>query len=74
MKSVTQPGAIIRAMQRFLITIEGSGWSDFQEVELPQLPSEGELIETKYGTCIVDHSESSPKTERYDGKIVCRVR
>jgi hypothetical protein len=61
-------------MQRFLVTIEGSGWSDFQEVELPRLPGEGELIETKYGTCVVDRSESSPNSERYDGKIVCRLR
>jgi hypothetical protein len=61
-------------MQRFLVTIEGSGWSDFQEVELPRLPGEGELIETKYGTCVVDRSESSSSSERYDGKIVCRLR
>jgi hypothetical protein len=61
-------------VQRFLVTIEGGSWSDFQELELPRLPDEGELIETKYGTCIVDHSEPAQKTERYDGKIVCRVR
>jgi hypothetical protein len=60
-------------MQRFLVTIEGSSWSDFQELELPRLPKEGELIETKYGTCIVDRSEPSQTTERYDGKIVCRI-
>jgi hypothetical protein len=61
-------------VQRFIVTIEGAGWSDFQEVELPRLPDEGELIETKYGTCVVDRSEESPKTDRYDGKIVCRIR
>jgi hypothetical protein len=55
------------------VTIEGPGWSDFQEVELPTLPREDELIETKYGTCVVDRSESLPKTDRYDGKVVCRV-
>jgi hypothetical protein len=60
-------------MQRFLVTIEGPGWSDFQELELPTLPREDELIETKYGTCVVDRSESLPKTDRYDGKVVCRV-
>lgn len=61
-------------VQHFLVTIQGGSWSDFQEVELPRLPDEGELIETKYGTCVVESSESSPNTERYDGKIVCRVR
>jgi hypothetical protein len=65
---------MIRVMQRILVTIEGGSWSDFQEMELPRLPDEGELIETKYGTCIVERSETAKKTERYDGKIVCRVR
>ena len=65
---------MIRVMQRILVTIQGGSWSDFQELELPRLPSEGELIETKYGTCIVESSESSPDTDRYDGKIVCSVR
>jgi hypothetical protein len=65
---------MIRVMQRFLVTIEGGSWSDFQEMELPRLPDEGELIETKYGTCIVERAEAAQKTERYDGKIVCRVR
>jgi hypothetical protein len=60
-------------MQRFMVTIEGAGWSDFQELELPRLPAEGELIETKYGTCVVARSEPSPATDRYDGKIVCRI-
>ena len=61
-------------VQRFLVTIEGGSWSDFQELELPRLPDKGELIETKYGTCVVEQSESAHKTEPYDGKIVCRVR
>jgi hypothetical protein len=61
-------------MQRILVTIQGTSWTDFQEMEVPRLPSEGELIETKYGTCVVERSEPSPKTERYDGKVVCRVR
>ncbi len=65
---------MIRVMQRFLVTIEGGTWSDFQEVELPRLPDQGELIETKYGTCVVERSEPAQKTERYDGKIVCSVR
>ena len=58
-------------MQRFRVTIEGEGWTDFQDLELPRLPAEGELIETKYGTSLVTHSEPSSKTEGYDGKVVC---
>jgi hypothetical protein len=61
-------------VKRVLVTIQGSSWSDFQELELPRLPQEGELIETKYGTCVVERSEAAEKTERYDGKIFCRVR
>jgi len=65
---------MIRVMQRFLVTIEGGSWSDFQELELPRLPDKGELIETKYGTCVVERSEAAPSTDRYDGKVVCSVR
>ena len=58
-------------MQSFTVTIEGEGWTDVQNLELPRLPREGELIETKYGTCRVTHSEPVAKTEGFDGKIVC---
>jgi hypothetical protein len=63
--------AIIALMQRFSVTIEGAGWTDVQVLELPRLPREGELIETKYGTCLVTHSESTANTEPFAGKIVC---
>jgi hypothetical protein len=63
--------AIIALMQRFTVTIEGAGWTDVQVLELPRLPREGELIETKYGTCLVTHSESTPNQEPFAGKIVC---
>jgi hypothetical protein len=63
--------AIIALMQRFTVTIEGAGWTDVQVLELPRLPREGELIETKYGTCLVTHSESTPNPEPFAGKIVC---
>ena len=53
-----------------MVTIEGAGWSDVQELELPRLPREGELIETKYGTCRVIFSEPS-NTDPFDGKVVC---
>jgi hypothetical protein len=60
-------------VQRFTITIEAPNWKDFQEVELPQLPREGDAIETRYGTCIVTHSEPSPEGGQYAGTIVCRL-
>ena len=58
-------------VQRFAVTIEGAGWSDVQVLELPRLPREGDLIETKYGTCRVTHSEATADTEPFDGKVVC---
>ena len=63
--------AIIHRVQRFAVTIEGVGWTDVQVLELPRLPREGELIETKYGTCRVTHSEPTANTEPFDGKVVC---
>jgi hypothetical protein len=59
-------------IQRFIITIEGYGWSDFEKIELPQLPSEGEPIETKFGTLLVERAEKTPG-EKYDGRIFCRL-
>ena len=56
-----------------MITIEGQGWEDFEDVELLQLPVVGETIETKYGTCLVTRTDSLPGSEPYDGKIVCRT-
>jgi hypothetical protein len=58
---------------RFTVTIEGAGWSDVQQLELPRLPREDELIETKYGTCRVTHSEATPDAEPVAGKIVCSI-
>jgi len=51
----------------------GRGWTDVQQLELPRLPREGELIETKYGTCQVTHSEATPEAEPVAGKIVCSI-
>jgi hypothetical protein len=59
-------------LQRFTITIEARGWEDVQEIELPQLPGEGDAIETRYGTCIVTRVESLPDSTNYAGRIVCR--
>ena len=71
MNAWSQLRAIIHRVQRFAITIEGTGWTDVQVLELPRLPREGELIETKYGTCRVTHSETTANTEPFDGKVVC---
>jgi hypothetical protein len=60
------------SVQHFTVTIEGPGWTDFDEVELPGPPSEGEPIETKFGTCIVVEANLEASTE-HDGKIVCRL-
>jgi hypothetical protein len=59
-------------VQRFIVTIEGPNWSDTDELELLQLPAEGEPIETKLGTCTVIRSELSPDAGPYAGRIVCR--
>jgi hypothetical protein len=60
-------------IQRFIITIEGHGWSDFEEIELAQLPSEGEPVDTKFGTLLVERAEQTPEADKYDGRIVCRM-
>jgi hypothetical protein len=60
------------AIQRFIVTIEGPGWKDVQDVELPRLPDEGESLETKFGTMVVVHAEAAPDLADYAGKIVCR--
>ncbi len=60
-------------MQRFTVEIEGPNWEDVAEIELPRLPSEGETIETKYGTCLVTSVEALQDAGPYAGKIVCRA-
>ena len=61
------------AVERFTVTFEAPNWKDVQDVELPQLPSVGDAIETRYRTCIVTQAEPSPGGGRYAGKIVCRL-
>jgi hypothetical protein len=60
-------------MNRYLVTIEGAGWQDVEELELPRAPAEDEAIEIKYGTYLVVRAEPSPNDEQYDGRIACRV-
>jgi len=58
-------------VHRFITTIEGSGWTEVDEKELPGPPDEGEPIETKVGTCVVTHAELLPDSDH--GTIVCRL-
>ena len=60
-------------VERFTVTIEGLNWEDVEQVELPGLPGEGDLIETKYGTCVVTSAVLSPDPGKHVGKIVCRI-
>jgi hypothetical protein len=60
-------------VERFIVTIEGPNWTDTDELELLELPAEGEPIETKLGICIVTHAELSPESGAYAGKIACRL-
>jgi hypothetical protein len=57
---------------RFIVTIEGPGWTDVEDVELPRLPDEGESLETKFGTMLVAQAEEAPDLAAYEGRIVCR--
>jgi hypothetical protein len=40
---------------------------------LSQLPSVGDTIETKYGTCIVTNTDRLLDNAKYMGKIDCRL-
>jgi hypothetical protein len=60
-------------VQRDSVTIQGPGWEDLQDVELPRLPAEGDAIETRYGTCIVTEVDEAPNADSYSGKITCRL-
>ena len=57
---------------RFIVTIEGPGWTEAEDVELPRLPDEGESLETKFGTMVVAHAEQAPDLGAYAGRIVVR--
>jgi hypothetical protein len=63
----------LSAMKRFIMAVEGPNLSDIEEIELPELPSEGTPIETRYGTYIVSETEELTENDAYDGKIVCRL-
>jgi hypothetical protein len=63
----------MRRVQRFILTIEGPGWTDSDDVELVRLPEQGEPIETRYGTCVVTRAEPLPDSDHFDGRIICRL-
>lgn len=73
MVTASPGGAIMRAVRRFTVTIDGPNWEDVEDVELPELPREGDTIETRYGTCIVTRAEPLSDGGHYAGKIVCRL-
>jgi len=56
-----------------MVTIEGPGWEDIQDLELPRAPAEGDAIETHYGTCLVTKVDEAAATDNYSGKIRCRL-
>jgi hypothetical protein len=60
-------------VQRFMVTIEGPGWEDIQDLELPRAPAEGDAIETRYGTCLVTKVDEARAADNYSGKIFCRL-
>jgi hypothetical protein len=63
----------VSPLQRFIVVVEGLPLEEFEEIELPQPPAEGEPIETRYGTCIVTRTESAAEGGQYAGRIVCRM-
>ena len=60
-------------MQRFIIQIEGPGFDDMDEIELPRPPTEGDLVDTKYGSCLVTATEPFLESQQFDGKIACKL-
>jgi hypothetical protein len=56
-----------------MVTIEGPNFQDFEEAEVVRLPEEGELIDTKYGPCVVTGVEPLPDSGEFRGKVVCRM-
>jgi hypothetical protein len=60
-------------LQQFILMVEGPGFEELDEIELPRLPQEGDPIETKLGTCFVVRTESASNGGNYDGRIVCRL-
>jgi hypothetical protein len=60
-------------MDRILVTIDGPNFQDVEEAEVLRLPEEGELIDTKYGSCVVTGVEPLPDSDKFSGKVACRM-
>ena len=60
-------------MQRFKVRIEGHGWEDFEEIELPSPPSEGDAFQTHLGICIVTGVDPMPDSREFEATIRCRL-
>jgi hypothetical protein len=63
----------MQAVERIIVRIDGPNFQDFEEAELSHLPEEGELIDTKYGTCVVTGVETLPASGEFAGKVLCRM-
>jgi hypothetical protein len=72
LRSVAPVGMIV-SVQRFRVRIEGHGWEDFDEIELPLPPSEGETLETKLGMTVVTGVDPMPDSQQFAGTIRCRI-
>jgi hypothetical protein len=60
-------------MKHYIVTIEGPNFEDVEEIEVPAPPEDGELVDTKYGTCVVTAVEQLPDSQQFDGRISCRL-
>jgi hypothetical protein len=60
-------------LKQFILMVEGPNLEDFEEIELPSAPQEGDPIETRFGTCVVVRTETVPDGTGHDGRIVCRM-
>jgi len=60
-------------VDRIIVTIDGPNFQDVEETEVLRLPEEGELIDTKYGSCVVTGVEPLPDSDKFSGKVVCRM-
>jgi hypothetical protein len=60
-------------MQRFILAVEGPNLNDLDEVELHAAPSEGDPIETRFGTCVVTATEELPGNATYAGRIIAKL-
>jgi hypothetical protein len=60
-------------MNHIIVTIEGPNFEDFEEADVVALPEQGEVIETKYGTCLITSVEAATGSDHYQGRVVCRL-